>query len=156
MEHEIKINDSKDGGSLIPETYEERVQPQVVVSGDLPPEILPTITKCVIEMTEKEREEYFIVQGEENYKRYLKNKEAGVFNRCHKTDWCKLERERKEKEENEKTQLIETLTSRNQMLEKHARHCEERLKSNENDLTEYKKLTDERFNTLVKILNLKQ
>lgn len=39
---------------------------------------------------------------------YEQHKKEGFYNRCHKTDYCKLERERKEQEEKQKDLIIES------------------------------------------------
>ena len=39
---------------------------------------------------------------------YENNEKEGFFDRCRKTDYCKLERERKEQEEKQKEQIIQT------------------------------------------------
>lgn len=119
-------------------------EPKVKLTGDIPVEVIPSITKCVVDMTEEEREKHFKEKGEEQYKHYLVAKESGAYSRCRKTDWCKVEREKKEKEENKKKELIETLTSRNQILENHARTITRELEN-------YKKLTEARFEKLTNL-----
>lgn len=118
-------------------------EPVVKVDGDVPVQIIPSITRCVIEMTEEEREARFRELGEERYQQYLENKRNGCYNRCHKTDWCKIEREKKEQE---KKQEIATLTQRNQLLESHARKLEQ-------DFTEYRAQTESRFDKLAVLIS---
>ncbi len=102
---------------------------KIQVNGYVPVEIIPSISRCVIDMTEEERDEFFKEMGEENYNRYLENKKTKCFNRCIKTDWCKIEREKKEKEEKEKEEKIKILEERNKILEEHARQQEKALSS---------------------------
>lgn len=95
-------------------------EPKVQVTGDIPVDIIPPVFKCVIDMTEEERDAYFKERGEAAYKGYLISKERGCFNRCRKTDWCKIEREKKEKEKEE-------LHARNQILEERLAKLEQML-----------------------------
>lgn len=112
--------------------------PQVNVVGEVPIEILPTITTNVVDMTEDQREQFFKNLGDSYYERYLKNKGSGCYKRCHKTDWCKLEQEKKKKEQ-------DTLLERNQILELHARKLE-------TDFNDYKEQTDRRMTQLAELV----
>lgn len=109
-------------------------QPQVVVSGDLPPVMLPTVTRCVIDMTEEERDAYFREKGEEQYQHYLKNKATGCFGRCRKTDWCKVEQEKREKEQKEKEDRIKTLEARETIWVDHAKEQEAKIAKMQKDM----------------------
>jgi hypothetical protein len=80
---------------------------EIKFSGEIPVEYIKPTIKLVIEMTEEEPDEFFKARGEEQYKRYLVNKTSGCYNRCIKTDHCKLEREKKEREEKVKDEIIE-------------------------------------------------
>ena len=113
-------------------------EPKVQVTGDIPVDIVPPVTRCVINMTEEERDNHFKERGEEAYKHYLISKESGTYSRCRKTDWCKVECEKKEKEQ-------ETLVQRNQLLEDHARKLE-------TDFAEYKEQTDRRMTQLAELV----
>lgn len=111
MESDLKQQPEETGGSL-PTLPSDVSQPQVVVSGDLPPVMLPTVTRCVIDMTEEERDAHFREKGEEQYQHYLKSKATKCYNRCRKTDWCKVEQEKKAKEKQNQIEQIESLTKR--------------------------------------------
>jgi hypothetical protein len=58
------------------------------------------------------------------------------------------------KQINEQSKQIKILEERNKILEDHARHIEERNKASEKAFEDYKKLTEDRFNTLVSLLGL--
>lgn len=110
-------------------------QPQVqVVGGNQPTEMRPTVTRSVLEMSEEERETFFRGLGKDHYKRYLQSKESGCFNRCPKTDWCKIEREKKEKEEQEKEERVRVLEAREVVWLEHAREQEAKMKKMERDM----------------------
>lgn len=106
-------------------------QPHVQVIGEVPVDIIPPVIKCVIDMPEEEREAHFKERGEEAYKRYLITKASGCYNRCPKTDWCKVEQEKKAKEQKEKDQQLETLRTRNVLLEQHGREMEAKMRKME-------------------------
>jgi transcriptional regulator with GAF, ATPase, and Fis domain len=110
----------------------------------LPPAIesLPQIIKHITEMTEEERE---AVLGDCKLAResYERCKREDGFN-C-KGDRCKEECEKKEKEEAQKKQMLETLAQRNELLEKHARKLE-------TDFQDYKNQSEERFNKLATLI----
>lgn len=89
---------------------------QIEVSGDIPVDYIPATTKRVVDMTEEEREEFF-KHSPALYERYLENKKSGYYNRCLKTDFCKLERENKEKQEKEKDELIKAQNDKIEALQ---------------------------------------
>jgi hypothetical protein len=95
-------------------------EPKVHVAGDVPVDIIPSVTRCVIDMTEEERDNHFKEIGEQAYKHYLIAKASGAYSRCHKTDWCKVEREKKEQQQ-------ATLIQRNQLLEERLAKLEQML-----------------------------
>jgi hypothetical protein len=105
------------------ESFEE-----IKFTGEIPVEyIKPTLT-LVIDMTEEERESHFKCMGGGAYERYKVRQREGIFTRCHKTDWCKLEREKREKKDIQRNQLLETVTDRNKVLETWARESETKQK----------------------------
>tara|TARA_R110002126_G_scaffold103952_2_gene237200 strand:- start:4428 stop:4787 length:360 start_codon:yes stop_codon:yes gene_type:complete len=104
------------------------------------PEYLPVPdreckTVCVANMTREERDVYRQGITCPLIKKQLEGCEESQFYQHCKRDRCKEMQDCKEKEKEEK---IQKLTERNQTLEK--------------DLDEYKKLTEERFNKLTKLL----
>lgn len=106
------------------------------------PEPLPQIIKHITEMSEEEREKIIgcCCRAKESYERC--KKEDG-FN-C-KRDKCKEVCDKKDKEETQKKKMLETLTQRNEVLEKHARQLE-------TDFLDYKTQTEERFNKLATLI----
>jgi U3 small nucleolar ribonucleoprotein component len=107
-------------------------------------------TYSVMDMTNEERENHFRQMGGHYYEDYIKKKEEGFYNRCHKTDYCKLEQEKREQESKEKEDLIKAqiilVEQRNQILEEHARASEERINSKEKEFAEYIRRADELHN----------
>ena len=101
------------------------------VVGDVPVEIKQATTHCAIDMTEDEREKFYKRWGPEHYARYCEAKKTGCFSRCRKTDWCKVECEKKEKEQKDKEELLQTLRERNKMLEAWARDAEAKTRKME-------------------------
>lgn len=150
MESDLKQQPVEpDGGSLPPPSLVElkilsphcglggaspEQQPQVVVSGDLPPVMLPSVTRCVIDMTEEERDAHFKERGEEQYQHYLKSKATGCYSRCRKTDWCKVEREKREKEQKEKEERLKTLEARETIWVDHAKEQEAKMMKMQKDI----------------------
>ena len=106
-------------------------EPCVEVVGNVPVEIKQATTHCVIDMTEEEREKFYKRWGPEHYARYCEAKKNGCFSRCRKTDWCKVECEKKEKEQKDKEELLQTLRERNKMLEAWARDAEAKTRKME-------------------------
>ena len=138
MSVEVPLNTTSDKVRTPPPPPPAPCDVKVEVTGHVPVEIKQAITLCAMDMIEEEREQFYKHRGPEHYARYCTAKKNGCFNRCRKTDWCKVECEKKEKEKEE-------LVQRNQLLEKHARQLE-------TDFLDYKSQTDDRFNKLATLI----
>jgi len=106
----------------------------------------PVIAVCFAELPEEERTRMIDNMPDGGIKKSLiQRREEGVYKRCHKTDWCRLAREEKEKAEREKEAERKTLQQRNEILEQHARSLAK-------EFTDYRALTDKRLEQIVGLL----
>jgi len=82
---------------------------KVEVTGPVPVEMKQATTQCAMNMTEEEREQFYKRCGPEHYSRYCEAKKTGCFERCRKTDWCKVYHEQKNTKEETLEKQIELL-----------------------------------------------
>ena len=106
------------------------------------PEFRKVVVQCVMEMTEQERETYFKTQPKDFQALHEERKKNGYYKRCPKTDWCRLEREKKERLEKEKAERLATMEAREEIWVKHA-------KEKEQEFADYRALTDKRLEQIV-------
>jgi hypothetical protein len=109
-----------------------------------PPVFREATVQCVAYMTDEEREEYFQTQPADIQMEHEERKKNGYYKRCPKTDWCRLWRENKEREENEKAERLATLEAREAVLVEHAKIEEKKLK----DADERSKSCEEKIKKL--------
>lgn len=88
------------------------------------PEFRKVVVQCVADMTEEERETYFKTQPKDFQALHEERKKNGYYKRCPKTDWCRLEREKKETEEKQKAEAIRLLEAREAVWVEHAKQQE--------------------------------
>ncbi len=121
------------------------MEPIVEFSGDLPVPFKPATTEWVINMTDEERDAFYERANQRFREQHEEAKRCGVYKRCRKTDWCKVEREAKEKEEKATAARLKVLEEREEIWLRDA-------KQKEKEFAEYKEKTDERMSQLAELI----
>lgn len=112
---------------------------------------------CVADMTDEQRQEFVLSLPDESVmkKVIVEGIKTGEIKRCPKTDWCRLEREKKEKEEKqnrlhskEQAERIVTLESREVIWEEDARKKEIDSAHLRKEFNEYKALSEARISLI--------